>query len=158
LHETHRTSDSQRMSSYLLNMISIFLLILFSKFEFSEIKSININMSIKKYGLKIGLSIAILLIISILGYIPEASATVRTVVSSCGGSHEELNFLDDQYPTGQTASMNLLGQFIYKDSNGEVWSEPLRLDKKLSNANSWREVHEENKAALRPRLQDINTR
>jgi hypothetical protein len=39
----------------------------------------------------------------------------------------------------------------------EEWSEPIRMDKKLSNANSWREVHEENKAALRPRLQDINT-
>jgi putative transposase len=36
------------------------------------------------------------------------------------------------------------------------WSEPLRLDKKLSNADSWREVHEEDKAALRPGLQDIS--
>ena len=36
------------------------------------------------------------------------------------------------------------------------WSEPLRVDKKLSNADSWREVHEEDKAALRPRLQDIS--
>ena len=36
------------------------------------------------------------------------------------------------------------------------WSEPLRVDKKLSNADSWREVHEEDQAALRPRLQDIS--
>jgi transposase len=37
-----------------------------------------------------------------------------------------------------------------------MWSEPLRVDKKLSNADSWREVHEEDKAALRPGLQDIS--
>ena len=36
------------------------------------------------------------------------------------------------------------------------WSEPLRVDKKLSNADSWREVHEEDQAALRPGLQDIS--
>ena len=33
-----------------------------------------------------------------------------------------------------------------------VWSEPLRADKKLSNANSWRETYEEDEAALRSRL------
>ncbi len=33
-----------------------------------------------------------------------------------------------------------------------IWSEPLRVDKKLSNADSWREVHEEDQAALRPGL------
>lgn len=38
----------------------------------------------------------------------------------------------------------------------KVWSEPLRVDKKLSNADSWREVHEEDQAALRPGLQDIS--
>ncbi len=38
----------------------------------------------------------------------------------------------------------------------EKWSEPLRVDKKLSNADSWREVHEEDQAALRPGLQDIS--
>lgn len=37
-----------------------------------------------------------------------------------------------------------------------LWSEPLRVDKKLSNADSWREVHEEDQAALRPGLQDIS--
>ncbi len=30
----------------------------------------------------------------------------------------------------------------------ECWSEPLRVDKKLSNADSWREVHEEDQAAI----------
>ncbi len=39
---------------------------------------------------------------------------------------------------------------------GDGWSEPLRVDKKLSNADSWREVHEEDQAALRPGLQDIS--
>jgi hypothetical protein len=28
------------------------------------------------------------------------------------------------------------------------WSEPLRVDKKLSNATTWREVNEKDKAAL----------
>jgi len=37
------------------------------------------------------------------------------------------------------------------------WSEPLRVDNKLSNANSWRETYEEDEAALRSRLQDIST-
>ena len=36
--------------------------------------------------------------------------------------------------------------------NAVLWSEPLRVDKKLSNANLGREVHEEDKTALRPRL------
>ena len=43
-----------------------------------------------------------------------------------------------------------------KLSRTVCWSEPLRVDKKLSNADSWREVHEEDQAALRPRLQDIS--
>ena len=34
-----------------------------------------------------------------------------------------------------------------------MWSEPLRVDKKLSNANSWRETYEKDEAALRSRLQ-----
>ena len=68
-------------------------------------------------------------------------------------------------PMSTKSSMNAPGQAV-KDalkeslqvtSLADIWSEPLRVDKKLSNANSWREVHEENKAALRPRLQDINT-
>jgi hypothetical protein len=29
-----------------------------------------------------------------------------------------------------------------------LWSEPLRVDKKLSNANSWRKTYEEDEAAL----------
>lgn len=37
------------------------------------------------------------------------------------------------------------------------WSEPLRVDKKLSNANSRREIYEEDEAALRSRRQDIST-
>ena len=38
-----------------------------------------------------------------------------------------------------------------------VWSEPLRVDNKLSNINPWRDVDEENEAALRPRIQDISS-
>jgi hypothetical protein len=37
------------------------------------------------------------------------------------------------------------------------WSEPLRVDNKLSNINSWREVYEKDEATLRPRIQDINS-
>ena len=43
-----------------------------------------------------------------------------------------------------------------KKDTQRFWSEPLRVDKKLSNADSWREVHEEDQAALRPGLQDIS--
>lgn len=49
--------------------------------------------------------------------------------------------------------MNITAR-IAKDARS--WSEPLRVDKKLSNADSWREVHEEDQAALRPGLQDIS--
>jgi len=34
------------------------------------------------------------------------------------------------------------------------WSEPLRVDNELSNFNSWRDVDEEDEAALRSRIQD----
>jgi len=44
----------------------------------------------------------------------------------------------------------------YEPVTQGVWSEPLRVDNELSNANSWREVHEENEAALRPGIQDIS--
>lgn len=37
------------------------------------------------------------------------------------------------------------------------WSEPLRVDNELSNTNSWREPYEKDEAALRPRIQDINS-
>lgn len=37
------------------------------------------------------------------------------------------------------------------------WSEPLRTDNELSNANSWREAYGKNEATLRPRIQDINS-
>jgi len=37
------------------------------------------------------------------------------------------------------------------------WSEPLRVDNELSNINSWREAHEKDEAALRPRIQDISS-
>jgi hypothetical protein len=37
------------------------------------------------------------------------------------------------------------------------WSEPLQVDNELSNINSWRELHEEDEAALRPRIQDISS-
>ncbi|VVB71472.1 Ketopantoate reductase PanE/ApbA [uncultured archaeon] len=37
------------------------------------------------------------------------------------------------------------------------WSEPLRVDNELSNANSWRESYEKDEAALRSRIQDINS-
>jgi len=41
------------------------------------------------------------------------------------------------------------GIFLIKLSVFEVgWSEPLRVDKKLSNANSWRKTYEEDEAAL----------
>jgi hypothetical protein len=48
--------------------------------------------------------------------------------------------------------MGIVATWLYYN-----WSEPLRMDKKLSNANSWREVHEENEAALRPGFQDISS-
>jgi len=35
--------------------------------------------------------------------------------------------------------------------------DPSNWTNKLSNADSWREVHEENEATPRPRLQDIST-
>jgi len=37
------------------------------------------------------------------------------------------------------------------------WSEPLRVDNELSNGNSWRESHEKDQTALRPRIQDISS-
>jgi len=38
-----------------------------------------------------------------------------------------------------------------------IWSEPLQVDNQLSNADSWREVHEEDQTALRSRIQDIHS-
>jgi hypothetical protein len=38
-----------------------------------------------------------------------------------------------------------------------MWTEPLRVDKKLSKANSWRKTYEKDEAALQSRLQDIST-
>jgi hypothetical protein len=32
------------------------------------------------------------------------------------------------------------------------WSEPLRVDNELNNGNSWRESHEKDQTALRPRI------
>ncbi|MDM7939742.1 MAG: IS110 family transposase [Methanothrix sp.] len=46
---------------------------------------------------------------------------------------------------------------VYRTLKTCEWSEPLRVDKKLSNANSWRDTYEEDEAALRSRLQDIGT-
>ena len=44
------------------------------------------------------------------------------------------------------------------DSLIEPWSEPPpRVDNELSNINTWREVHEDDEAALRPRIQDIRS-
>jgi len=37
------------------------------------------------------------------------------------------------------------------------WSESLRVDNELSNFNSWRDVDEEDEAALRSRIQDISS-
>jgi hypothetical protein len=39
----------------------------------------------------------------------------------------------------------------------KVWSEPLRVDNELSNFHPWRDVDEENEAALRPGIQDISS-
>lgn len=55
--------------------------------------------------------------------------------------------------SGKTDSFNA---FCWTVAALRKWSEPLRVDKKLSNADSWREVHEEDQAALRPGLQDIS--
>jgi len=36
--------------------------------------------------------------------------------------------------------------------SGSQWSEPLRVDNELNNGNSWRESHEKDQTALRPRI------
>ncbi len=40
---------------------------------------------------------------------------------------------------------------------GEDWSEPLRVDNELSNKIPWEVIDEKDEAALRPRIQDINS-
>ena len=37
-------------------------------------------------------------------------------------------------------------------TNLRNWSEPLRVDNELNNGNSWRESHEKDQTALRPRI------
>jgi hypothetical protein len=65
---------------------------------------------------------------------------------------------DEQHPKAgrnQKYRLTLLDS-VTRQVIADEWSEPLRVDKKLSNADSWREVHEEDQAALRPGLQDIS--
>jgi IS5 family transposase len=46
---------------------------------------------------------------------------------------------------------------IWQEVQRQLWSAPLRVDNKLSNFHSWRDVDEENEAALRPGIQDISS-
>jgi len=70
----------------------------------------------------------------------------------------ELWFLNRDKPADRRKSVLMIdARSIYRKVTRKIWSEPLRVDKKLSNANSWRETYEKDEAALRSRLQDIDT-
>jgi len=53
--------------------------------------------------------------------------------------------------------LGALDNLLTKISQPKLWSEPLRVDNELSNGNSWRESHEKDQTALRPRIQDISS-
>lgn len=86
--------------------------------------------------------------------IPFADAD--QVSAFCSASEDLNDFLKNEALNSQETLLSRTFLCFWREHLTGFWSEPLRVDKKLSNADSWREVHEEDQAALRPGLQDIS--